>query len=158
MHPIGELDWCHACGRIADARDLGKEQGKEYKPTNVSVLLGTKEMKFTLHPHDPRTMPRFSERWTENPGWKRDEPAMSSELFAHLLGERPQLARVLASVPTTVVEKVPSDEDALLFDKETDFAILLELYRSSPKFGLGPYGRAYVVICVPVGTMLGRKE
>ena len=30
LHPVGCLDWCHACGRVASERDLGKKRSTPF--------------------------------------------------------------------------------------------------------------------------------
>ena len=78
----------------------------------AEILLGTKEIAFSLHTHDPRTMQCFSKRWRENqnkPGWHYDETQQHEELFQHRLGKRPDLKVLLASIPILPSDKIPKD-------------------------------------------------
>jgi len=110
-HDVGEEDWCHACGRIASSKDLGKEQAGMYAPLATDVCLGTKTIPFRIKAHDPRKMDAFKKRWAENenksPGWKYDEAEMEHDTFRHRIGSRPTLRMILASIPIVPEDEIP---------------------------------------------------
>jgi hypothetical protein len=108
IHPTGFMDWCHACGCVASKRDLRKVQSQSYVPSQYSILLGTKTIEFRLKAHDPRDMEKYSEKWAQE-AWTYDENEMEQELFDHRLGKFPVLEMIVASMPITTEDKIPSD-------------------------------------------------
>lgn len=116
----GCLDWCHACGRVASADDLGKIQSTPLKclPTTSDLIpLGIKETSFGLHPHDPRKMTKYAERWAEH-GWIYDEDDAAEELFLHRFGTNPKLPMIMSSIP--VLETIPADGNhSVEYEKKT---------------------------------------
>jgi len=148
IHPVGPLDWCHACGRVASEQDFGKEQSEPFTPKPEDILLGTKEISFRLKSHDPRQMQTFRTKWQANPEWTYDENEMRDELFKHRLGNRPTLERILASIPVVKEDKIPDDghseqlsesrisvieTEAVLVDEHDD--VLIEIFRNNRRFG-----------------------
>lgn len=111
IHPVGPLDWCHACGRVACERDLAKLQSQPFRNETNSILLGARTIRFRLHTHDPRHMERYpyqykhdayksvKANWKKNTHWKWNDQDMEEELFLHRFGERPWLSMILASLP-----------------------------------------------------------
>jgi len=92
---------CGACGRVADAKNLGKKQGIPYKPKPEDLFLGTKKVSFTLRTQDPREVAKYATRWKDNSGkagWIYDEKSHTQEVFQHRLGPRPSLSRILSCV------------------------------------------------------------
>jgi hypothetical protein len=155
IHPTGFMDWCHACGCVASERDLCKIQSQSYVPSQYSIFLGTKTIEFRLKAHDPRDMEKYSEKWAQE-AWTYDESEMEQELFEHRLGEFPVLEMIVASMPITTEDKIPSDgryrerdsegaqvmakasvseTEAVLIDNHGDGLILKTLFKTSPKFG-----------------------
>jgi hypothetical protein len=152
-HPTGYLDWCHACGCVASERDLRKAQSHVYVPSEYSICLGTKDIEFRLKAHDPREMEDFREKWEEQE-WTYDGSEMEQELFDHRLGELPLLEMIVASMPITTEDKIPTDgkrtstflqgdntkasafeTEAVLIDDDSEGLILKELSKASPEFG-----------------------
>jgi hypothetical protein len=153
IHPTGFLDWCHACGCVASERDLRKVQSNAYVPSEYSICLGTKDIEFRLKAHDPREMEDFREKWEEQE-WTYDGSEMEQELFDHRLGELPLLEMIVASMPITTEDKIPTDgkrtstflqgdntkasafeTEAVLIDDDSEGLILKELSKASPEFG-----------------------
>jgi hypothetical protein len=155
IHPTGYMDWCHACGCVASERDLRKVQSQAYVPSQYSIFLGTKTIDFRLKAHDPRDMEKYSEKWAQEE-WTYDESEMEQELFEHRLGKFPVLEMIVASMPITTEDKIPSDgrhderdhagpqvaakasiseTEAVLIDNHGDSLILKELFKTSPSFG-----------------------
>lgn len=113
-------------------------------------------MEFRLKAHDPREIDKYSDRW-EQEEWTYNETEMEQELFEHRLGESPALEMILASMPITTQDKIPSDgkqhqayqtytgvaateaslseTEAVLVDNHGDSLILKELFKTCPKFG-----------------------
>jgi hypothetical protein len=170
IHPTGFMDWCHACGCVASERDLRKVQSQSYIPSQYSIFLGTKTIDFRLKAHDPRDMKKYSEKWVQEE-WVYDESEMEQELFEHRLGEFPVLEMIVASMPITTEDKIPSDgrnhennsysevsttkasiseTEAVLIDIHGDSLILKELFKTSPDFGrrnaVNPAKRLYSYI------------
>lgn len=110
-HKVGEGDWCHACGRIASTKDLGKEQSGVYRPLGNDTCLGTKTIPFTIKSHDPRKLDAFKDNWAEHedksPGWKYDAAEMEYDTFRHRIGNRPTLNMILSSIPIVPEEAIP---------------------------------------------------
>jgi len=110
-HKVGEEDWCHACGRIASTKDLGKEQSGVYRPLGTDTCLGTKTIPFTIKSHDPRKLDAFKNRWAEHedksPGWTYDAAEMEYDTFRHRIGDRPTLNMILASIPIVAEDEIP---------------------------------------------------
>ena len=110
-HKVGEEDWCHACGRIASTKDLGKEQSGVYRPLGTDTCLGTKSIPFTIKSHDPRKLDAFKDNWAEHedksPGWTYDAAEMEYDTFRHRIGNRPTLNMILASVPIVPEDEIP---------------------------------------------------
>ena len=111
LHPVGFLDWCHKCGRVASENDFGKVQAERFEPQAGDIFLGTKEVSFRVLPHDPRDIERYEDSWLEadehSPEWQYDEGEMRQDFFRHRLGERPTLDMILASV--SVQDQLPND-------------------------------------------------
>jgi hypothetical protein len=168
IHPTGYMDWCHACGCVASARDFRKAQSKSYAPSQYSIFLGTKTIEFRLKAHDPREMGKYSEKWAQEE-WTYNETEMERELFEHRLGELPLLEMIVASIPITTEDKIPSDgkdhkndryedrdlegydtkasvseTEAVLIDNTGDSLILKELFKTSPTFGTKPIHPLYI--------------
>jgi SNF2-related domain len=150
-HPVGCQDWCHACGRVASDKDLGKKQSTVYQPGPNDIFLGTKEISFRLHVRDPTTMAAFSARWKENSDkWVYDDIDQHEELFYHRLGDRPDLTTLLASIPIASEDKIPKDGKAnaksslavsaeetecVLLDHPGDLRLLEQIYQGDQNFG-----------------------
>jgi hypothetical protein len=155
IHPTGFMDWCHACGYVASERDLCKVQSQSYVPSQYSILLGTKTVDFCLKAHDPRDMEQYSEKWVQEE-WTHNESEMEQELFDHRLGKFPVLEMIVASMPITTEDRIPSDgshrengyagaqvaaeasvseTEAVLIGNHADSLVLKELFKTSPKFG-----------------------
>lgn len=102
LHPVGFLDWCHKCGRVASEQDFCKIQSQPLKPQAGDLFLGTKEVPFRVFVHDPREMERYEDSWLDAeddlPEWQYDEGEMREDFFEHRLGERPVLSMILASI------------------------------------------------------------
>jgi len=83
LHPTGFLDWCQACGRVASAKDFGKNQSEPYQPraTGGDVLLGTREIPFPIFAHDPRKMYQYADKW-KSEQWEYNEAEMKYDVFA----------------------------------------------------------------------------
>ena len=116
-HPVGELDWCHACGRVADKRDFGKEQaGKDTPPRGTrkesNIFLGTKTITFRIRSHDPRKIDQFKDRWArlggKSPEWVLNEAEMQEDTFRHRFGKRPTVSMILASIPIVKESSLPN--------------------------------------------------
>lgn len=147
-------DWCHACGRVANVEEITKVQStpcKLHLTDSSLVCLGTKEIAFKLHIHDPRKMEKFATNWCQHedktPGWEFDEAAQEEELFLHRFGARPTLNMILSSIPTVSLEKLPTDgrfyvvssnetEAMLLENYDSDLLLLREINRNNSSFGM----------------------
>jgi hypothetical protein len=100
-------------------------------------------------------MEKYSENWVQEE-WAYDESEMEQELFDHRLGEFPVLEMIVASMPITTEDKIPSDgrhrerdsegaqvmakasvseAEAVLIDNHGESLILKTLFKTSPKFG-----------------------
>jgi hypothetical protein len=153
IHPTGYLDWCHSCGRVASDRDFRKVQSQRFVPSPHSIYLGYKEIMFRLKAHDPREMDQYRNIWEEQQ-WTYDETEMEQELFDHRLGNFPLLEMIVASMPITTEDKIPtegrhyteyqtgddakaslSETEAVLIDDDGESLILKELFKTSPLFG-----------------------
>mmetsp|Transcript_17991 Transcript_17991/g.26380 ORF Transcript_17991/g.26380 Transcript_17991/m.26380 type:complete len:1495 (-) Transcript_17991:800-5284(-) len=106
LHHVGELDWCHNCGRVANERDFFKEQSISYKPDDSDVFLGTKTLPFRIKSHDPRTMAPFQSYWSEE-GQTYDQSEMDEDMFKHRIGEYPLLKMLLSSIPIVAEGDIP---------------------------------------------------
>jgi hypothetical protein len=167
IHPTGYMDWCHACGCVASERDLRKVQSKAYVASQYSIFLGTKTIDFRLKAHDPREMKKYSEKWAQEE-WTYDESEMEQELFEHRLGKFPVLEMIVASMPITTEDKIPSDgrhrerdydgaevlakasvseTEAVLIDNHGDSLILKTLLKTSPTFGAGNAAEPTDYVC-----------
>jgi len=153
-----ENDLCRACGRIADDKDLGKEQGVPYKPSvgnpTQDLWLGTKEISFRLRTRDPRKISRYAAKWRENggqPGWIYDEAAHQEEIFLHRFGSRPTLSRIISSLvrdddkdgpKNTSIATSPSgfEKEIVALENPLDKDLLQALQTISRGFGQKPCG------------------
>lgn len=112
LHPVGVLDWCHRCGRVASERDFGKLQAQPYTRNPGDVYLGEKVIPFTIVAHDPRNFSRYKESWASGEAsdptrWTFSQAEMEEEVFKHRLGQYPLIEMILASLPVVPVEKLP---------------------------------------------------
>mmetsp|Transcript_10273 Transcript_10273/g.14525 ORF Transcript_10273/g.14525 Transcript_10273/m.14525 type:complete len:1332 (+) Transcript_10273:110-4105(+) len=110
FNPIGEKDWCHACGRVCSERDFGKKQSSVYEPVEGAYNLGTKYISFRIKPHDPRKIEPFDKNWNANanePGWVYDSAEMKEEMFRHRIGKLPLTSLLLESIPVLEESKIP---------------------------------------------------
>ena len=112
-HPVGFLDWCHKCGRVASEKDFGKVQAEPCKPQQGDVFLGTKQVTFRIKAHDPREMERYDDSWLsageDQPEWQFSEEDMREDLFRHRFGEHPTLRMILASISILKESDLPVD-------------------------------------------------
>ena len=125
LHPVGFLDWCHSCGRVASEKDFGKKQSKAYnkRAGGSDVFLGERIIPFRLFCRDPRKMPRYADKWnkyrtiknvedldprTTAAKWVFRESDMQADLFRHRFGERPTARMVLESIPIVEPDKIPT--------------------------------------------------
>ena len=125
LHPVGFLDWCQSCGRVASEKDFGKKQSKAYnkRASGGDVFLGERVIPFRLFCHDPRKMPRYADQWnkygtTNNEEdeeantiaakWTYSESDMKADLFRHRFGKRPTARMVLESIPIVKPDKIPT--------------------------------------------------
>ncbi|CAB9505789.1 regulator of chromatin subfamily A member 3-like 1 [Seminavis robusta] len=114
LHPIGFLDWCQCCGRVASEQDFGKLQTKPVVPQAGDIFLGTKNIPFTIVARDPREIEKYEQNWldaadgTANPEWQYDEDEMREDFFRHRFGKRPTLNMILASVAIVKEEDMPT--------------------------------------------------
>lgn len=110
-NPVGHLDWCHSCGRIASVRDFGKVQSRPYSRTTGDVFLGEKVIPFTIVAHDPRQMEKYKDQYEANEGtdpkWTFSEQEAEEDFFRHRLGEYPRIEMILESI--SVLDKIPKN-------------------------------------------------
>ena len=113
LHPVGFLDWCHKCGRVASEKDFGKVQAEPFEPQQGDVFLGTKKVTFRIKAHDPREMEKYDDSWLsaaeDHPEWQFIEEEMREDLFRHRFGERPTLRMILASISILKESDMPVD-------------------------------------------------
>lgn len=107
-HPIGDLDWCRHCGRVAHESDLNKDQEKVCSSGPGDVHLGQITIPFTIVSHDPRNFNEFKSNW-EKEKWNYDKEEMDNDTFLHRLGFRPKVGNILASVPITTKSNIPKN-------------------------------------------------
>lgn len=111
LHPVGFLDWCQSCGRVASEKDFGKLQAQPYVRQGRDVFLGLKTIPFTIVAHDPRNFDRYKDKWAANdgsdPNWTFSHAEMQEDVFKHRLGQYPLLPMILASIPTVSQSKIP---------------------------------------------------
>ena len=105
-------DWCHKCGRIASAKDFGKNQQKVYVPKNTDVYLGEKTIPFRIRSHDPRLFDEYKKNWEDqsnstSSGWIFDQKEMDSDMFDHCLGRYPRIDQILSLLPVLSDDKIP---------------------------------------------------
>lgn len=172
LNPTGCQDWCGACGRVASARDLGKQQGKAYVVQQSADLdLGVREIPFRVQIPDVRQMTQFKERWNQN-NWAYSEIDQQDEFVQHRLGTRPTLAMILSSIPILPPEKLPTDGNAsrathlpvsadetqaiLLDSPQRDLELLRLLHEIDATFGSNPVG--LTVKPVPHDWLSGQVE
>jgi len=121
LHPVGFLDWCHMCGRVANEKDFGKVQSERYVPQTGDIYLGERMVKFRIFTHDPRKMDKYAGGWinaandddddedsTTPPEWTYNEAEMKKDLFDHRFGKRPTPQMIVDSVPVVAYDKIPS--------------------------------------------------
>jgi hypothetical protein len=89
LHPVGFLDWCHKCGRVASEKDFDKAQSKPYKRVDGDVFLGERVIEFRIVAHDPRKMDRFKNNWSSSSGpeWTYNEAELREDVFRHRFGK-----------------------------------------------------------------------
>jgi hypothetical protein len=112
-------------------------------------------------------MKKYSEKWVQEE-WTYDESEMEQELFEHRLGKFPVLEMIVASMPITTEDKIPSDgrhrerdydgaevlakasvseTEAVLIDNHGDSLILKTLFKTSPTFGAGNAAEPTDYVC-----------
>ena len=111
LHPVGFLDWCHSCGRVASENDFGKVQAKPYVRKPGDIFLGEKTIPFRIIAHDPREFEKFKDHWDDKEGsdtnWVYSEAELEEDVFHHRLGKYPTLEMILASIPILDADKLP---------------------------------------------------
>ena len=154
--------WCSGCGRVWHQQPA--RQGVPYTRKKGDVFLGNKEIRFRLHPHDPRKITKMKDAWAQNegkPGWVYDEQEIAEEMFRSRIGERPLLSNLLVCMP--ILRQLPTDGciiagdrqpysyhspaphksklyaieelQALVLENPKDKDLLIETYRLSSIFG-----------------------
>ena len=109
LNPVPLLQWCLECGRVAsDKTNEGLQPNERFQPSAEDVLLGTKQIPFTLHVHDPRQMNYFSKKWKENK-WTFDKRQMEQDLFQHRITSFPDITQVMDLLSPFDKDKIPTD-------------------------------------------------
>ena len=132
-----QIDWCHACGRIACERDFEKVQSNSVSAIHSNsnpvskvgrVSLGTKNIQFRIKARDPRKMQgndapagrqSVADRWQNYEGkdsesegcWKYDAAEMEEDFFLHRIGKKPTITNILAALPIASGENIPDTTD-----------------------------------------------
>lgn len=161
--------WCLTCGRVWCEPNAALEaiitlkQGKPYSRKKGDILLGTKTICFSLHPHDPRKITSVEGAWTQNegkPGWVYDEKELAEDMFQSWIGQRPTLRELLMCIPVVQTENLPTDGvdsrrrfqttryngspsniydvrecQALILEDPNDRELLFQTYRVAKEFG-----------------------
>lgn len=81
--------------------------------SSLPFLLGTKEISFTIKPHDPRKMDRYKGNWkeyTKDGGWVYDLAKQKEEVFLHRIGKNPRLENLLERAASVSPAHIPTDE------------------------------------------------
>lgn len=101
--------WCKKCGRVASDKFMTRKM-EPYKRMPLDVLLGQKEITFTMHAHDPRKMKDYQKSWEENgETWTYNEADMQDDAFRHRFGNFVLPGHILRNVSVLPVEKIPID-------------------------------------------------
>jgi len=127
-NPLGSMDWCHSCGRIASDRDFAKVQSEPYTRTPGDVFLGTRVIPFRIVAHDPRQMEKYQARWASHegtdPNWTYSEVEEEENMFKHRFGKYPRIEVILDSVPVVAPDKIPKTSSPTVSPDETEAIIL----------------------------------
>ena len=111
VSPIGSIDWCRKCGRVASDRDFGKDQANPYSPGKNDIYFGEKIIPFHIVAHDPRLFDEFKQSWAEadrtNRNWIYREEDMEEDVFHHRLGKHPKVKNILHSIPIVSKDNIP---------------------------------------------------
>jgi hypothetical protein len=126
LHPVGFLDWCHSCGRVASENDFGKVQARPYVRKPGDIFLGEKTIPFRIVAHDPRQFEKFKDRWAEKEGsgttnWNYLEAELEEDVFQHRLGKYPTREMILASIPILDADKLPKTGSLCLSKSTTSW-------------------------------------
>jgi hypothetical protein len=118
INPVPFLQWCLACGRIASAKpqNVLKEDERFVPNENgLDVCLGTKDIPFRLHAHDPRQMKEFRTRWEESSQRNNDNWApyskqqMQHDLFHHRVTQHPNVGELVNLMSPFAENDIPKD-------------------------------------------------
>ena len=94
---------------------VGEKSGTKKKPKRQPTvqiplfLLGTKEISFTIKPHDPRKMKKYRENWNNGDGLVFDPSKQKQEVFLHRIGKRPRLKNILKYTTAVSSAHIPID-------------------------------------------------
>ena len=129
-NPVGPLDFCHNCGRVASTLDFCKEQSLPLEPRSDDFILGEKVIPFHILAHDPRDMISCQRYWADH-AHQYDPSELEEDAFNHQFGERPTLRMILESLYYTG-ENITCDQgseisipfDQVTFKQETDSLLL----------------------------------
>lgn len=114
LAPVCFLQWCLHCGRVAShTARISKSPSTTllpaWKPTQADIFLGTEQIPFTLHVHDPRNMTAFCKAWEENNHWNYDPRQMAEDLFSHRITATPDIDDLMDLWSPFRPEEIPTD-------------------------------------------------
>ena len=136
LHPVGFLDWCHSCGRVASEKDFGKVQAQAYTRKRGDIFLGEKTIPFSIVAHDPRNFAKYKQRWKDHEGsgpeWTFSESEMEEDVFRHRLGQYPSLQIILASIPVLPKDKLPKEGSLYMKTDGTRYGFTESYYDVEP--------------------------